>query len=554
MRFSRAIIFPEHDPLRRAAPLVVGLVAALVYANALANGFVFDDKEIIQRNEVVHSLRGLWLAWVLPYWPPPLDIGQYRPLVTTSYVVDWALSGGSPLWFHLVNVLWHVAATLATWRLARELLSPAGALAAGVLFAVHSVHVEAVANTVGRAELMATFFVVAALIAHHRAAPPAEGSKPGDDPRGPLARWAAPALFALGLASKENAITFLALAPAMDLLASRRPLQALRERRALYLAYGAVAVLYAVVLALVFRGKALVMVAPVFWNVEAGPRVLTALSLIPHFVRLLVFPLDLSSDYSPRIVNLAESVTPLVAAGVLLIGAVVGAIGAAWRRAPVAALGLFWIVATLAPVSNLLFASGIALAERTLYLPSVGAMIVVGWLLERLAERRFRAAVAIAASAAVLLAARTWSRTPTWVDSRTWLATLLEDHPESYKAHFYYAQLLEALQRHPEADVEFTRALQLFQRDPYAYQAAGYNAAMLRQYPRALALLDTAVALHPGLASAHYKRADMRLVLGDYAGAIESARMALALPADSATRASAAMIEAVARQRSSPPR
>src|SRR5215211_1286475 len=132
---------------------------------------------------------------------------------------------------------------------------------------------------------MATAFVIAALLAHRTLA------------ADPVRRWAAPALFALGLASKENAIVFVALAAALDVLGARRPLEELRARRALYAAYAGVVLAYAVAL------------APVFWGVFAGPRVLTALSVIPHYVRLLVFPADLSSDYSPRIINLAESVT-----------------------------------------------------------------------------------------------------------------------------------------------------------------------------------------------------------------------------------------------------
>jgi tetratricopeptide (TPR) repeat protein len=335
----------------------------------------------------------------------------------------------------------------------------------------------------------------------------------------------------------------------MDLVTSRRPRHELRAKRWLYAAYVAVVVAYAIALALVFRGRNIVLVAPVFWGVDTGPRVLTALSIIPHYVRLLLFPAELSSDYSPRIINLAESVTSLVAAGLVLVVMAIAAIAASWRRAPVLAFALLWIVISLAPVSNLLFATGIALAERTLYLPSVGVALGAAYLLEKLAEQRMRLAALVATGAVLALAARTWTRNATWRDSQTWLNTLLVDHPESYKARFYYAQLLAALGKLPEADLEYTRARMLFQRDPYLYQSASDVAMRLHDYPRALALIDTAVAYHPELATAHIKRADLRLALGDAAGARESANRIRTLRADSATRVGAAVVEGMALQR-----
>ncbi|HUF30618.1 MAG TPA: hypothetical protein VMM77_08110, partial [Gemmatimonadaceae bacterium] len=141
--------------LQRVAPLLVVVVALLVYGNALQNGFVLDDGPVVLRNPLVHSIDGLWRAFTESYWPPPSQGGQYRPLGTISFTLDWAISGGDPRWFHAVNVLWHAAAALLVWYVALQLLAPAAALVAALLFAVHPVHVEAVANLVGRLEPMA---------------------------------------------------------------------------------------------------------------------------------------------------------------------------------------------------------------------------------------------------------------------------------------------------------------------------------------------------------------------------------------------------------------
>src|SRR5207237_1160468 len=136
-----------------------------------------------------------------PYWPPNLGGHMYRPLVIAGFALDWLL--GSTAWFHTVNLAWHAAASVAVAALARRWMDSTGALVAGLLFAVHPVHVEAVANVVGRAELMAALFtllaVYAALVHEHVA-------------------WSAAAL-ALGLLSKETA----AVAPALILRVDYSP-------------------------------------------------------------------------------------------------------------------------------------------------------------------------------------------------------------------------------------------------------------------------------------------------------------------------------------------
>ena len=75
---------------RRWAPISIGLVAVLCYANALQNGFALDDNGIIADNASVHSLSALWRAYANPYWPDG-NGGQYRPLAIASFALDWAL-------------------------------------------------------------------------------------------------------------------------------------------------------------------------------------------------------------------------------------------------------------------------------------------------------------------------------------------------------------------------------------------------------------------------------------------------------------------------------
>src|SRR2546428_12767060 len=122
-----------------------------------------DDLYIIVWNPLVHSLHGAWRAFGAPYWPPDLGGQMYRPLPLATFAVDWTIAHGHPAWFHAVNLLWHAGVAVIVTALALRSPSPDGgggqgvktaALPAGLILAVHPVHVEADANGFGLGEWM----------------------------------------------------------------------------------------------------------------------------------------------------------------------------------------------------------------------------------------------------------------------------------------------------------------------------------------------------------------------------------------------------------------
>ncbi|MFL5582004.1 MAG: tetratricopeptide repeat protein [Gemmatimonadaceae bacterium] len=517
------------DPLRYAGAFVA-LVAALCFANSLANDFTYDDRGVILHNALVEHVSGIWRAFAHTYWPEETQAGQYRPLVVASYALDWAVSGGGAWWFHLVNLVWHAVASFLAWRLLARLVAPGAALAGAVLFAVHPVHVEAVANVVGRAELMMTAFALGALLLHRRGSP-----------------WAL-LLFALALLSKENGIVLPGIALAHDLLFGEGGWRrALRERRALYAGYGACAAAYLVLLAVRFSGTRFVVPAPTWNGAGTGERLLTMATVVPEYVRLLAAPFSLSIDYTAGVIDLATRVTPLVLLGVAMLAGAVAATALSWRRAPAVALAFLWFAASVSPVANVLFASGIVLAERTLYLPSAAAALLLAAAVQYLlAHDRRRAAVLLAAGISCAFAVRSWTRTPTWRDNKTLMLTVLTEHPESYRAHSFAASVHASRGDWPAADRELAIARRLFKRDGTVYHNAAEASIYLGDVPRALALLDTALLVMPDLALTHLRRAEVRYKLGDYPGAAAGAMRALELLPD--TVRAAHVVAAAARQ------
>src|SRR4029079_1331382 len=180
------------------AAIVVAL-AVLAYANALHNGFVLDDETIIVKNPLVRSVGNLARIFTTDYWTgagpsDAADPGLYRPLTVFTYALNYRASGLSAAAFHATNVALHAATALVLFLFAGELLgSAAAAFAAVSIFAVHPIHVEAVAGIVGRAEILVALFALAALWV---------GRKPSV-----AAAAGAGLLYLLALFSKESAVT-----------------------------------------------------------------------------------------------------------------------------------------------------------------------------------------------------------------------------------------------------------------------------------------------------------------------------------------------------------
>jgi len=427
----------------------VAVCAVVVYLGALWNRFALDDVPIVVLNPLVAHPSGLWRAFAAPYWPPEFGGHMYRPLVIASFAIDRLVDGA--VWYHAVNLLWHAGAAVAVAALARRWLDPAGALVAGLLFAVHPVHVEAVANLVGRAELMAAVFSVLTVYA-------ALAGKP--------AVWSA-AAFALGLLSKENA----AVAPALVVWAWMVGLERPDRRRMLALvgSWVAVGVGYAVVRALVrhpFGGYT--GIAPMFVGQSWLTVRLTAIAALADVARLLVFPLTLRVDYSPNERTVVTSPLDLrFAAGLACVLVWGGLLVVAWRRRrKVEAFGLGWIGVAFLPVANLLYATGFYVAERTQYLPSVGLVLAATAALVRLAHHRLRPVVA---ALCVLGAVRSALRVSVWRDDNAVTTSLLDDSPASYGGPARMAGVY--LDRHEPAKALAAARLasEIIDRDPWVY-------------------------------------------------------------------------------------
>jgi tetratricopeptide (TPR) repeat protein len=439
-----------------AVALGVALLAAVAYRGALGAGWVWDDRLVVSQQ--LPRFHGVRDAFFPPRDVPRLVPQYYRPVVILSWLADDArarsraaavrpgamerlpadpggelrLDAARQRAFHATNVALHaasaalvtlLAAALAGWAAAPRGVRPlAPAALAGALFALHPLAVEPVTWAAGRSDLLAGFFVLAALLAFGRGV--ARG--------GAAAPAAAGLLYLAALLSKESAVgafsAFVPLALAVP-RAGCDPAGVARARRALGTARALAPLAGALVAYALLRGLAAGPQSVPALTQAAG-RLGDALAALGWAVERALWPV-------PMQVFVVEVFTPARAAlGAALVGAALAAMARVSRpggRGLVAAVAAWLFLGPLLPTLAAVVGelTPVVTAERYLYLPlaglAIGASAAAAWLGDRFARRTpgvpWIAALPAAAVALLLLPAwwATASRVATWSDEeRLW--------------------------------------------------------------------------------------------------------------------------------------
>jgi hypothetical protein len=446
----------------RLAILVLAIGPAL---GILAHEFVFDSLLIIQDNATVQSLTTPWQLFTQQYWPPPYIGGLYRPISILLFSIEWVVGDGGPMVFHAVSIGLYAWLCLAVYRLAHLVLPPLAAWAGAALFAVHPVHTESVAVAVNQSELLVALLLTVATSRY--IATRQTGSLGAKQALGIVA------LYTLACLVKEHALILpgLLLAAEATVVISDEPWRIRwRSLRPFYLASAMVGLMVILVRGMVLQGDVIgSFAADALVGHSMAGRLLTMLSVVPEWARLLFWPAHLQIRYSPQEIVAATGWGLAQTIGALILGLAIWGTIRLRNRWPAASFGLLWMGVALFPVHNVLVPTGIVLAERTLLLASVGAVILAGVALAWLAERGAEASTAYRLFPAVVLTlmvglgiGKTVTRYPVWRNQFTLFQQTTIDAALSYEAHFGYADLLAQRGRVQEAETEYLIAIQLF--------------------------------------------------------------------------------------------
>ena len=444
----------ETDPLRKAAWLC-GLVVLAVYSGMKADEMAFDNAFIITDDTRLRSfsIESLRLLLTKDYWWATMASNLYRPVATVSFWFEYSFLGygPEPLGYQIGNAVLHWCNALLLFSLARRFgLSALAALGAAIIYALHPVGTEAVANIVGRSDLIATFGVLAGLLCYFRALElPAGKARCGQ-----LVLAGGCGLF--GMMAKESAIVLPAIVAWHGILRFSEWVQGGAERRqwlwdatVAALALAPMAVFF-VATRWIFSSHAGVTNHPFIDNpLMAEGFLVTRLSALGVWgmqLLALVLPLSLSNDYSFNAIPVA--VFPFGNAtalwGWVALGVLAGAGVWAWRVRVRWPAGIFlwgaYVIAML-PTSNLIIRIGSIRADRFHYLPSpflwIGVAGFAVWALNlagrELAGRILRFALVPALAWVVCLGALAHFRCYDWRSNLSLWSSALAAQPGSAK-------------------------------------------------------------------------------------------------------------------------
>ena len=482
----------------------IAAVAVALYANTLSNELVFDDLKLIPENPQMHDPWDVGGIIQGRYWGEVLHSRHYRPLTVWSLALNYwlnekmGLDGGHVVGFHLLNLALHTVVSCVLYvMLLRLSLPPPASLAAALLFAAHPIHTEAVTFITGRAEPLAALLILAFLLLHTKG------------------KWvAAAACYLFALLSKESAAIALFVVGWLDLCLGWFE----RSRWKFYGAYGAVLLGWILLRIAVLKDLDLGISNLDNPLVDASwvERLYTAAAVQVDYLRLQLWPVGLSSDYSYKQVPLVDR---FFDAGVLLFIAVTAAaVAGAWhaRRAyPLVPLALGGYALAAAPTSNMLVLIPTIMGERLAYFPSLFFCLLAGWGLWML--RRKLGAGVWAGGGVLLIAwsALTVARNATWANAEVFYRAQYQSAPNSARAHMGMGKMHAQSGRLDSAMQYYRSALTLFPQYALGWYNLGLTQAMRREWDAALISFRRAVQQEPGYVKAWYNLGGVHMQRGE---------------------------------------
>ncbi len=430
--------------------------------------------------------------------------------------------------FRVASYLLYATVCVGVFKLARIRLPAVVAFAAAALFAAHPLHVEAVAVAVNQSELWVGLICCIAVVLYVRL-------RAQDGPLSTGNQMLLAGLYLIGCLFKESALVLPGLLVAAEVLLVRstEPIGIrIANGRRLLLILLLVAVGFLWVRTRILSGNLLgTFEAESLAGLTMGRRALTMLAVVPEWVRLLLWPAHLQADYGE--IFPATAWGPAQTLGLLILLAAAVAAVAAWRRAPMVSFGLAWSAIGLFPVHNVLVPTGIMLAERTLFLPSIGVVIALGGIGALLLERAgplTRLGLATATGTLLVLGEyRSTTRHSVWSDQfNLWYQTANVDAPKSYRAHEALAESYFNIGVERMAEHEYRLAIQ-YSPKTLARPMSAY-AGRLRSrgfsYPAA-EVYRKVIGIHPSALMDRAALIACLVDLGKYREAIFQARMAI---------------------------
>jgi len=532
--------------------LALAIISLVVYANTLRNGYVLDDAMVTIKNSLVtQGFKGIPELLVtrrmkgVAYFKND----NYRPLSLVMFAAEFEVFGQKPAVGHFFNIVFFAGCVILLFLFFDKLFDgkkTGVAFVAALLFAVHPMHTEVVANIKSRDEIMCFFFAFWSLNAF------LNYMKKGQIWQllvGTLTLF-------LSLVSKETSFTLLAIIPLIFFFYRNE-----NRKRAIMICAGMLlaATVFMIIRTVVLRADdcsttAVEFIDNALVRASLAERFATPILILGKYLLLLIIPYPLIDDY-------CFNAIPYVGFGniyVLLSFAVYAFMGvfAIYRfirqKDDPWAFGIFFYLVTLSLFSNIPFLIGAEMGERFTFYASAGFCLVAALAIEKwLAGGNLSypgmlkqtPVIGVLAPVALIFSFMTINRNADWKDNYTLFKTDLAKSPNDSRLYFYYGdELIEnvfAAEKDPakqqqiaaESIDNLRKSVSIFHGFTDAHTELGKAFFYANMYDSAIAHYDTAIAQSPYQSIAANNLGSLYMRQGRYRDAITSYLLAIKINA-----------------------
>ena len=469
------------------AIMIIICAAVICYANSLAAPFLWDDEVLVLRNHYIKSWQHLRPIFGSSVFRGGGEGGNfYRPLQIISYSLDYSLWGLRAFGFHLTNIILHSLVGLGIYLLITKInANNLVGLFSALFFVVHPVHTEAVAYIAGRADLLATAFLLFAFLSSIKISSISCARR--------YLFWIGSSfLYILALLSKESALIFLVLIPFYGLCFV--PKKEVRSWIPIYITFLLISAVYVFlrVRMLPFastRSLSLIAQAPLFIRLLTIPKIWLC------YLGLLVLPLRLHME---RHFLFSGAGDPYFWLGLVFLFLTVWFLKLAYRRSRLTFFYSGWLIIGLIPVLNIVPLNATA-AEHWLYLPAIGFWALIFTISVRFfktCEKYRRIFLVLGCLLFLFYCSRTIIRNYQWHNPLKLYAHDLRYSPQSFLLHNNLGVELFRKGRIEEAGREFQAAIKISPRYATSHNNLGVVLENQGKTEEAIREYETAIGLN----------------------------------------------------------
>ncbi len=475
---------PKYRFVYYGIPIILNII---LYAHGLTGDFIWDDRSLILQNPYVQGSKNILEIFGQSLKIFGEDYGYYRPLSIISFAFDYLLWQKNAFGFHLTNLILHIFVIICLVYFCHQLFGFTQAILISTLFTTFAVHVENVVFISGRMDILTTLFMLLCLITYFFV-----------EKIPLLLRLLLCYIFSLlALLSKE--VAFVLVLIFVLVIIAKIP----REQWKIHFLRGLIFIGGSVISYMIMRAVLLEKLVPES-PVVTTPfliRIINIPRLTLFYLQLLLLPFNLNARHYEFVMSNEQFISLFFSIVVLaIIIFIVVCVTKKWQIR----FGILWFFIGLLPVINIFPLSGVPVAERFLYFPSIGLAILLtgliasdGSMIKKINLKDFVIRIIIFLIAIINIVF-TFIRIPAWRDEETFFKTMIAQNQKSPLAHhnlgyYYYRQ-----GDWHRAEIEFKKAITLNPYFPAPHASLGDIYTRTGRYQEAINEYNNYLRLLPG--------------------------------------------------------